>query len=233
MTTWSAKVGTPTDLMLSAELGGPERRDRQVRAPRGPATDHVVGRDLGLGDGVAPVLQGEELVPEQRVREPGDVAGDEDVVGDDPVHVEGPAPRVAGDPAGPGGQPGLRQPLGVADRRRAPRRATSASILAAVGQVGAGEPAARVPSSAVTVTPQRRSTPWSRCMSAASCRQRPAERAHQGRGAAFGDRDVQSAFPAGGGDLRAGEAGADRPAPVAVRRPAARPAGRRRRGCAG
>ncbi len=61
---------------------------------------HVVRGGLGLGDGVAPVLQGQELVSEQRVRGPCDIAGHIDVVGDDAPDVEGPAPGVTGDPAG-------------------------------------------------------------------------------------------------------------------------------------
>ena len=61
----------------------------------------------------------------------------------------------------------------------------------------------------------------------------PAERADQRRGAAFGDGDRQAALAADGGDLRAGEPGADDQHPARVRRvepPVQR--GARRRGCA-
>ena len=83
MTTSSPMDGTPTDLMLTPnwedQKAGTSRCGRRSRL----GAEHVVRRDLGLRDRVAPVLQGQELVAEQRVRGPGDVAGDEDVVGDD------------------------------------------------------------------------------------------------------------------------------------------------------
>ena len=56
----------PDRLDVDAELRGPEGRQPQVGAAVGSIAHHVVRRDLGLGDGVAPVLQGQELVAEQR-----------------------------------------------------------------------------------------------------------------------------------------------------------------------
>ncbi|WFR71545.1 hypothetical protein P9209_22095 [Prescottella defluvii] len=97
------------------ELDRPERRDVQTRPPIGLAVDHVVGHDLGLRDGAAPVLEREELVPEQWVRRPGDVTGDEDVVGDEAVLVECPTACVARDAPPLARECGPREPLHVPD----------------------------------------------------------------------------------------------------------------------
>jgi hypothetical protein len=95
-----AMLGTPTDLISGAELGGPEGRHGEVRPAVGLAADHVVG-ELGLRDRVAPVPEGEELVPEHWLRGAGDVPGDEDVGGDQAVDVEGAATRSAESPVLP------------------------------------------------------------------------------------------------------------------------------------
>jgi hypothetical protein len=88
----------PDRLDVRAELRGPEHRGGQVRPPVIWPADHVVASDLALGDRVAPVLQCQDLVVIQRVREPRGVAG------------------VAGHPPRADGQAGAAQPFGVADR---------------------------------------------------------------------------------------------------------------------
>lgn len=67
-----------------------------MRAPVRSRADHVVGRHFGLCNRVSPVFEGEHLVLEEGMREACHVSGDEHIVGDDPVHVERTAPRVAG-----------------------------------------------------------------------------------------------------------------------------------------
>jgi hypothetical protein len=93
-----------------------------------------------LCDRVAPVLQGQHLIVEQRMREARHIAGHKDVVGDDPVPGEGAAPCVAGNPLWARGQPGVRQPLDVADRPHSDDAHVRIDA-AAVGQVRTGEPA--------------------------------------------------------------------------------------------
>ena len=87
-----------------------------MRAALGFVAHHVVGRDLRSEDGIVPVFHREELVLEQHVGRTCDVAGHENVVGDDTVDVEGAAAGVAGDAPEAGGQPGTLQPFDVADR---------------------------------------------------------------------------------------------------------------------
>ena len=86
----------------------------EVRASLGFGVQHVVCRDLGLLDRVAPMLEGQELEPEQGMRRTGDVARGEDVVGDDAVHVEDAASSIAGDATGARAETRVAQPLGVA-----------------------------------------------------------------------------------------------------------------------
>jgi hypothetical protein len=92
--------------------------------PQRPWIDHVVGHHFGLRDRVAPVLQGEHLVLEQRVREAGDVTGHEDVVGDNPVQVDGPAPASQAIPCGPAASP---ESASHSTLRTAPNAATHTS----------------------------------------------------------------------------------------------------------
>ena len=100
-------------LDVDPELDRPERRHGDVRDTAHRRAQHVVGHDLGLGDGVLPVLQAEELVAVERVGEPRHVAGDEDVVGDEAVDVDGAAPRIGRDAERAGRQPRAVQPLHV------------------------------------------------------------------------------------------------------------------------
>src|SRR4029453_11226678 len=114
MTTCSPRGGTPTDLMLT-----PNWNDQKVGTWRyGPSlgfgVQHVVCRALGLFDRVAPMLEGQELEPEQGMRRTGDVARGEDVVGDDAVHVEDAASCIAGDAPRARAEARVAQPLGVA-----------------------------------------------------------------------------------------------------------------------
>ena len=69
-----------------------------------------------LRDGVLPVLEAEELVAVERVGEAGDVAGHEDVVGDEAVDVDGAAAGVGRHAERTGRQSRTLEPLDVADR---------------------------------------------------------------------------------------------------------------------
>ena len=81
-------------LDVDAELDRPERRHGDVGHTADRLAHHVVGHHPGLGDGVLPMLQTEELVAVERVGEPRHVAGHEDVVGDEAVDVQGAATGV-------------------------------------------------------------------------------------------------------------------------------------------
>ena len=75
-----------------------------MRPPVTRGTDHVVAGDLGLGDRVAPVLERQELIVVQRVREARHVPGDEDTVCGHAVDVHRPAAGVTGHPPPADGQ---------------------------------------------------------------------------------------------------------------------------------
>ena len=94
-------------------------------------------------DGVVPVLQREELVLVQHVGRARDVAGDEDVVGDHAVDVEGAAAGVAADAPQAGRQPGALQPLDVADRAERGHHHVGLE-RGAVGERGAAHVSVRV-----------------------------------------------------------------------------------------
>ncbi len=67
----SQKVGTPTDWMSSPDRLGQETGTVRCGRRSGPGST-CCGRYPGLRDGGAPVLRGDHLVLEQRVREAGD-----------------------------------------------------------------------------------------------------------------------------------------------------------------
>ncbi len=175
--------------------------------PQRSRVDHVVGRHLCLSDGVAPVFEREHLVLEQGMREAGDVAGDEDIVGDDAVHVEGAAAGVAGDPARTGRKSRLGQPFGVANRAQrdegdvrldpgAVRKFSAGQSAVAAGQRGDRHPAAQVHAVGALEFGGKRP-------------EGAAEGADQRGWTALGDGHVNASLPAGGGDLGAGEASTD------------------------
>lgn len=104
----------PYRLDADAELERPEGRYMEVRASLGFGVQHVVCRDLGLLNRVAPMLEGQELEPEHWMRRTGYVARGEDVVGDDAVHVEDATSGIAGDAPRARAETRVAQPLGVA-----------------------------------------------------------------------------------------------------------------------
>src|SRR3712207_7694517 len=59
----------PYTTLFRSELDRPERRNREVRAALGRLADHVVRRNRRLRYRVVPVLQRDQLVFEQRMRE--------------------------------------------------------------------------------------------------------------------------------------------------------------------
>src|SRR5262249_46320444 len=97
-------------LDIDAELAGPERRQRKVWPTIGLEAHHVVRSDLGPKDGIVPVLQGEKLILIHHVREPRDVAGDENGIRYNAVDVEGAAARIAAYAPETGGQTRPLQP---------------------------------------------------------------------------------------------------------------------------
>ena len=128
-----------------------------MRAAFGWRPHHVVRGDRGLLDGIAPVLDGDELAVKEGVWPAGDVAGDEDVVEHNPLLVEDAARSVANDPAGIGSQTGPAKPLRIADGAEGDHDDVD------VEHVAVREPSpaqrSRLPPAPSTVTPLRRSTP--------------------------------------------------------------------------
>src|SRR5262249_31402598 len=106
----------------------------------------------------------EELVTEHGLRLARDVAGDEDVVGDQAVGVEGPAASVAGDTPDADGEPGVLSHSTL----RMPPRAITATSISMVEPSKSCTPRSRVPSPVkdLAIAWVRRSTPWSRMISA-------------------------------------------------------------------
>jgi hypothetical protein len=167
-----------------------------------------VGGDFGLRDGVAPVLQREELVFVQRVREPCHIACDEHVVGDQAVDVKRAAARVAAHPPGADRQTRPVQPFGVPDRAERHYRHLSVDRRC-VGEVSTAQPA-------VAVTLQRGDRdPAAQVHAMLTLHVRghgadhAAQGTDQGRRAPFYDGDRQVPLSAHRGDLGAGEPAAD------------------------
>ncbi len=179
-----------------------------MRAPVGAVADHVVRRRLRLGDGVAPVLQREELVAEQRVRGACHVTRDEDVVGDDAPEVEGATAGITGDAPRSRTQPRAGQPFGVAHR---PQRDDHDIRLdgALVGQMHRPHPAGRV-----ALQPRHRDAgaqihPVLGLQVGRDRTDHPAEGAHQRSTGTLRHGDGQAHLPAGRRDLGTGETRAD------------------------
>jgi hypothetical protein len=97
-----------------------------------------VGRDLGLGDCVAPVFEGQKLVLEKGMGEASNVTGDKNVIGDDAVHVESAAACIARNTARTGREFRLGQPFGVADCAEGDNGDIGLDS-ATVGELGSGE----------------------------------------------------------------------------------------------
>ena len=208
MTTSSPSGGTPTDLMLTPNWNDQNVGTWNVGPALGLGAQHVVRRDLGLLDRVAPVLERQELEPEQRVRRAGDVARGEDVVGDDAVHVEHAAPGIAGDAARARPEARVAQPFGVALgaerdhghvdlQRGAVVEEGAAHVSCGVAfQRGHADPAPQVDSLLTLHV-------------GGDGADRGAQRSRQRRRRAFGDRHRQAEAPADRGDLGAGEPRSD------------------------
>ena len=187
----------------------PARTARVVVAGEQPA-----GRVHALLGRVRPVLEPHQLAVEQRVRPAGDVAG-----GDDPRR--GRARLVAHD-AVVDREPRSFEPRGLGHDADADHDDVGRD-RGAVAEPHAARPAPS-PSIASTCTPVRRSTPWSRCISAITAPSSGPEPAHHRLRQRLEHRDVEAAAAARRRDLRADEAGADHDDLRAARRACARSA---------
>ena len=75
-----------------------------MRAARRRSGQHVMSGGLCLGDGVAPVLDHQELAVIEGMRPAGDIPCDENIIGDHPIGIEGPTRGVAHHATPIGGQ---------------------------------------------------------------------------------------------------------------------------------
>lgn len=74
-----------------------------------------MGSDAGLLDRIAPMFQRQKLVVIEGMWEARDIASDKDIIGDNPLAIEGTAPRITADPKRPCGEPGIAEPFRIAD----------------------------------------------------------------------------------------------------------------------
>ena len=154
------------------------------------------------------MLEGEELEAEERVREPGDVAGREEAVGHHPVDGDHPPPGVGGHPEGPGGQIGARQPLGVADGPEGDHGHIRLE-LGAVGERGGPQRTGRVALQGLHGALRAEVHPRLTLEAPGDLRPERPQRSGQGAGTPVHHRHLEAAGTADRGHFGAGEAGAD------------------------
>src|SRR5215467_11398566 len=154
-------------LDVDTKLTRPEGGQRQVRPAVWLEAHHVVRRDRGPEDRIVPVLQREKLVLVEHVGGARDVARDEDAVGHHAADVKCPAAGVARHAPEAGGEPSPFEPFDVPDRPE--RRHHDVDVdRDLVRESRPPHVSGRVAFQRLsTETPRRRSTPWSRCISAA------------------------------------------------------------------
>ena len=173
------RCGTPTDLMLTPNWIDQNEGTAGAGAGRPRRQIMLCAAISAWTTRVAPVLERQELVAVDRVREAGDVAGDEDVVGHDRVaRRRRGSPASQATPSGPAARPRAAQPLGVADCRRARRRRRRPRAWLPSESVGAAHAAALVALERVDASRRcagRRRA--SRCMSRRDRADHAAERA--------------------------------------------------------
>ncbi len=181
--------------------------------PVGGGAHHVVRGHPGLLDRVAPVFEREKLLTVEWVREARDVPRHEQVVGDDEVRVDRAAPRVAGDAHPTRREPGLIEPLGVAEGPEGDHGDLGLDG-AAVRETSAAQPLLRVALERLDLD----AAPQIDAVRALQVRDSqcdgPAERSDEGCGRSLHDRDRETALAAHGGDLGPVEPGADDQHPV-------------------
>ena len=66
-----------------------------------------MGGHGGLLHRIAPMFERQKLVVVEGMREPRDIAGDKDLIGDNGIDIEGTAPGVTADPKRPCGESGI------------------------------------------------------------------------------------------------------------------------------
>ncbi len=179
----------------------------------GLVAKHVVGGDLGLSDGVAPVLQRHELVVVDRMRETRHVARHEDVVGDQAVDVDGAAARIGGHPPGSCREARAFQPFDVADRAERDHGHVGLDP-AAVGQPRAGQPPLRVSFQRGDRDPAAQVHARGALHGRSDVADHLTERADQRGGPCLNDGHLQAQAAADRRHLRAGESRPDDQHPV-------------------
>ena len=177
---WPATLGTPTDLMLSRTAS--TRRRARSHAPGGPGSCAIMlcAATSARTTALPQCSRARNSYPYSACGNRATSPADEHVVDHHPIDVESAAAGITATPSGPAASP---EPASHSVLRSAPEGNHRHVDLdrGAVRQRARRGTGRRCPSSASTVTLQRRSTPASRCMPRRHLAHHPAERPHQRR----------------------------------------------------